>query len=56
MKSRGCIFVGFVVFFAVDDVVVWGVGRRFGGDWGLVVVVVMRKKGSLVECGEVLME
>lgn len=36
-------------FFVVDDVVV-------AGCLGIVVVVVMRKKGSLVECGEVLME
>lgn len=41
-------FFGIFVFFVVDPaVVVWGVGRRFGGDWGLgivvVVVVVMRK-------------
>lgn len=28
------LFVGFVVFFVVDDVVVAGVGRRFGGDCG----------------------
>lgn len=35
---------------AVDDDVV------VAGCLGIVVVVVMRKKGSLVECGEVLME
>lgn len=42
--------VFFVWHLAVDDAVVVGC-------LGIVVVVVMRKKGSLlVECGEVLME
>lgn len=45
-------FVGFVVFFAVDAVVLVGGCEEEGlvgiGDRGLVAVVVMRKKGSLL--------
>lgn len=41
--------------FVVDDVVLWGVGRRFGGDWGLGIGGCDEEEGtSLVECGEVL--
>lgn len=44
-------------FFAVDDVVVAGVWRRFGGDWGLGIGGCDEEEGTpLVECGEVLIE